>query len=35
MLTTSLALAEALQAGTIEKVLAKDGVELAEVLSTC
>ena len=29
VLTTSLALAEELQAGTIEKVLAKDDVELA------
>ena len=29
MLTTSFALTEALQAGTIEKVLAKDDVELA------
>ena len=28
-LTTSLALAEALQAGTIEKILAKDNVDLA------
>ena len=29
VLTASLALAEALQAGTIEKILAKDDVDLA------